>query len=51
VLRLYRAGSALAELALYISLFHGQHPGDPNDATSWTNLHLFLPTAERWPEL
>jgi hypothetical protein len=51
VLRLYRARYALAELGLYLSLFRGPHPGDDNDRQSWANIDLFLPTAERWPEL
>ncbi len=50
VMRLYRAWYALAELGLYLALFRGPHPGDDNDAQSWANVHLFLPTAETWPE-
>ena len=51
VLRLYLAWYSLAELGVYISLFHGVHAGDPNDAHSWANLQTFLPTPERWPQL
>jgi hypothetical protein len=50
-MRLYEAWYALAEIAVYLAVFREPHTGDGNDATSWENLLLFLPTPERWPEL
>jgi spectinomycin phosphotransferase len=50
-MRLYEAWYALAEIGVYLAVFRAAHIGDANDATSWDNFLMFLPTTERWPEL
>jgi hypothetical protein len=50
-MRLYEAWCALAEIGVYLTVFRAAHVRDANDATSWENFLMFLPTTERWPEL
>jgi hypothetical protein len=48
---LYRLWFDLAEIAEYVSLFHGSHSDTADTAEAWRNLRHVLRPAERWPGL
>lgn len=48
---LYRLRWDLSEIAVYTSVFHDEHAGDPNDVQSWAGLRLAVDARTRWPDL
>lgn len=48
---LYRLRWDLTEIAVYISGFHRDHPGDANDSQSWDGLVEHIDLRRRWPHL